>query len=120
MHWYLDVLKKYAVFNGRASRAEFWMFFLFNFIIAIVLAGVDAYLNTPGVLGAIYGLATLLPYIGVAIRRLHDTGRSGWWLLIALVPCVGAIVLIVFLVGTSQPGTNPYGPPPGAAAPSFV
>jgi uncharacterized membrane protein YhaH (DUF805 family) len=115
MNWYLDVLKKYAVFNGRARRTEYWMFFLFNIIIAIVLAVIEGIIGSPGVLGLIYGLAVLLPGIGVSIRRLHDTNRSGWWLLIGLVPVIGAIVLLVFFVQDSQPGENQYGPNPKAA-----
>jgi uncharacterized membrane protein YhaH (DUF805 family) len=115
MNWYLDVLKKYAVFNGRARRKEYWMFFLFNIIIAVVLGVVEGIVGGPGVLGALYGLAVLLPGIGVSIRRLHDTDRSGWWLLIGLVPLIGAIVLLVFFVQDSQAAENQYGPNPKAA-----
>jgi uncharacterized membrane protein YhaH (DUF805 family) len=106
MNWYIDVLKKYAVFDGRASRQEFWMFVLINFIISVVLNVVST------TLGAIYALAVLLPNIGVGVRRLHDTGRSGWWLLVGLIPIIGWIVLIVFFVQESQPGDNPFGPNP--------
>ncbi|MBI3916739.1 MAG: DUF805 domain-containing protein [Betaproteobacteria bacterium] len=115
MNWYLDVLKKYAVFNGRARRKEYWMFFLFNIIIMVVLGIVEGIFGGPGVLGALYGLAVLLPGIGVSIRRLHDTDRSGWWLLIGLVPLIGAIVLLVFFVQDSQAAENQYGPNPKAA-----
>lgn len=115
MNWYLDVLKKYAVFNGRARRKEYWMFFLFNIIIAVVLGIIEGIVGGPGVLGALYGLAVLLPSIGVSIRRLHDTDRSGWWLLIGLVPLIGAIVLLVFFVQDSQAAENQYGPNPKAA-----
>jgi len=115
MHWYFDVLKKYAVFSGRARRTEFWTFFLFNFIIAIVLGAIDSYLRTRGVIGGLYSLAVLIPNIAVSVRRLHDTGRSGWWNLICLVPCIG-LILIVWLAGDSQPGSNQYGPNPKAAA----
>ena len=115
MNWYLDVLKKYAVFDGRARRKEYWMFFLFNIIIAFVLGIIEGIVGGPGVIGAIYGLAVLLPGIAVGVRRLHDTSRSGWWLLIGLVPIIGAIVLIVFFVQDSQPGDNQYGPNPKAA-----
>lgn len=88
MHWYVDVLKKYAVFSGRARRQEFWMFTLFSVIISIVLAIID---NAMGsiVLGLVYSLAVLLPSLGVAVRRLHDTGRSGWFVLFPLIPLVG-------------------------------
>jgi len=123
MNWYLDVLKKYAVFAGRARRKEYWMFVLFNVIISIVLGFIDGMMGTGGhsgigLLGGIYTLAVLLPAIAVAARRLHDTGRTGWWLLIAFVPIIGALVLLVFMVLDSQPGTNDYGPNPkeGAAA----
>lgn len=115
MNWYLDVLKKYAVFNGRARRKEYWMFFLFNIIIMVVLGIVEGIVGGPGVLAGIYGLAVLLPGIAVSIRRLHDTDRSGWWLLIGLVPLIGAIVLLVFFVQDSQAAENQYGPNPKAA-----
>ena len=112
MNWYLDVLKKYAVFGGRARRKEYWMFILFNIIIAIVLGVVEAVLGSPGVLGMLYGLAVLIPSIAVAVRRLHDTDRSGWWLLIVLLPVIGFIVFIVFMVLDSTPGQNQYGANP--------
>lgn len=114
MNYYLDVLKKYAVFTGRARRKEYWMFFLFNVIISFVIGFIDGFIGTAGILAIVYALGTLLPGIGVAIRRLHDTDRSGWWLLISLVPIVGFIVLLVFLVSDSQPGENKYGPNPKA------
>ncbi|MFF9360870.1 MULTISPECIES: DUF805 domain-containing protein [Streptomyces] len=111
MHWYVDVLKKYAVFSGRARRQEYWMFFLFNLIITIVLAIVDAALDTQ-VLQLVYGLAVLIPGLAVAVRRLHDTGRSGWWILISLIPLVGFIILLVFLASEGKPEANEYGPNP--------
>lgn len=112
MHWYLEALKKYAVFEGRARRREYWFFVLFNLIISFVLGFIEGLVGGPGVLGAIYALAVLIPGIAVAVRRLHDTGRSGWWLLIALVPIVGFIVLLVFMVQDGTPGPNQYGPNP--------
>ena len=115
MNWYLDVLKKYAVFNGRARRKEYWMFFLFNIIIAVVLGFVEGLVGGPGVVGALYGLAVLIPGIAVGVRRLHDTNRTGWWLLIGLIPLIGAIVLLIFFVQDSQAGENQYGPNPKAA-----
>jgi uncharacterized membrane protein YhaH (DUF805 family) len=121
MQWYLKVLRQYADFNGRARRTEYWMFALFSIAISIVLGLLDLMLgltfiegSTSGWLGLIYGLAVLLPSLGVGVRRLHDTGRSGWWLLIGLVPLVGAIVLIVFLATAGNPGSNAYGPDPKA------
>ena len=115
MSWYLLVLKKYAVFRGRARRMEYWMFFLFNFIIAFVLGFIEGLAGGPGVLGSLYGLAVLLPGLGVSIRRLHDTGRSGWWLLIGLIPIIGAFILLIYMVSDSQEGTNQYGPSPKLA-----
>lgn len=117
MNWYLEVLKKYAEFSGRARRTEYWMFFLINLIISIVLAVIDNMIGTGGIIGGLYSLAVLLPGIGVTVRRLHDTGRVGWWILIGLIPIIGWIVLLIFMVLDSHPGDNEYGPnPKGAAA----
>lgn len=107
MNWYIEVLKKYVVFTGRASRQEYWFFALFNFIITLVLSLIDMMLGIG--LAGIYSLAVLLPSIAVLIRRLHDTGRSGWWALLMLIPLIGLIVLIVFAVQDSQPGKNQFG-----------
>jgi uncharacterized membrane protein YhaH (DUF805 family) len=116
MNWYLDVLKKYCVFQGRARRKEYWMFTLFSVLIYIALMIIEGILGMGGeglgVLSILYSLAVLLPSLGVSVRRLHDTGRSGWWLLISLVPLIGGIVLLVFLVLDSQPGANQHGPNP--------
>jgi uncharacterized membrane protein YhaH (DUF805 family) len=121
MQWYLKVLRQYADFNGRARRTEFWMFTLFSAIISIVLGLLDSLLGltfvegtTSGWLGMLYALAVLLPSLGVTARRLHDTGRSGWWMLIALVPIIGGIVLIVFTATAGNVGANSYGPDPKA------
>lgn len=121
MNWYLAVLKKYAQFNGRSRRSEYWFFALFNFIIAFVLGYIDGASGMLiaqvgiGVLGGLYTLFVLIPSLAVGVRRLHDTGRSGWWLLIGLIPIIGAIILIVFFVQDSQPGDNQHGPNPKAA-----
>jgi uncharacterized membrane protein YhaH (DUF805 family) len=115
MHWYLEVLKKYAVFSGRARRTEYWMFTLFNVIIAILIGVVEGIVGSPGVLGTIYSLAVLIPALAVSVRRLHDTDRTGWWLLIGLIPLLGAIVLLIFFVLDSQEGENQYGPNPKTA-----
>jgi uncharacterized membrane protein YhaH (DUF805 family) len=109
--------QKYVDFSGRARRSEYWYFFLFTIIVGIVAGIIDGILGTrgtaggTGLVGAIASLALLLPGLGVGVRRLHDTGRSGWWLLIGLIPLVGAIVLLVFFVQDSQPD-NQYGPSP--------
>ncbi len=118
MNWYLEVLKKYAVFTGRARRKEYWYFLLFNIIISIILSAVDGMTGSynpqtgMGLLGTIYVLAILLPAVGVSIRRLHDTGRSGWWVLLSLIPLLGTIVLLVFMLQDSKPGSNQYGANP--------
>lgn len=115
MEWYVGVLKKYAEFGGRARRKEFWMFVLFNVLISLALGIVDAVIGF-GLLGALYGLAVLVPSIAVSVRRLHDIGRTGWWVLVGLVPLIGLIILIVFAVMEGQAGSNQYGPDPKAAA----
>jgi uncharacterized membrane protein YhaH (DUF805 family) len=112
MNWYLDVLKKFAVFTGRSRRQEFWMFVLINAIIMIGLTVIETVVGGPGILGTLYSLAVLVPSLAVGARRLHDTNRSGWWQLIGFVPLIGLIVLIVFFVADSQPGSNQYGPNP--------
>ncbi|UCG79064.1 MAG: DUF805 domain-containing protein [Nitrospirota bacterium] len=115
MNWYIAVLKKYAVFKGRARRAEYWYFCLFNILIAIALGFFDGVLGTAGLLGTLYSLGVLLPGIAVTVRRLHDTSRSGWWILVGLVPIVGLIVILVFMVQDSKEGDNQYGPDPKEA-----
>jgi uncharacterized membrane protein YhaH (DUF805 family) len=117
MNWYLTVLKKYAVFSGRAQRAEYWYFVLFNLIFSFVLGAVDGVLGTTTATGVqilrlIYTLAVMIPSVAVGVRRLHDIGRSGWWLLLVLVPVIGLIALTVFFVFDSQPEANEYGPNP--------
>jgi uncharacterized membrane protein YhaH (DUF805 family) len=121
MNWYLGVLKKYGEFSGRARRKEYRLFSLFNLIIIVVLGFIDgaAGLGPPrklfGPLVALYILAVLLPSIAVAVRRLHDTNHSGRWLFIGLIPLIGPIVLLSFMVRDSQKGQNPYGSNPKEA-----
>ena len=115
MNWYLKVLKNYVGFEGRARRTEYWMFVLFNFLAAVVLAIVEYSLGLESILSVLYSLAILLPSLAVAVRRLHDTGRSGWWILINLVPIVGGIILLVFMCLDSQEGENQYGVNPKGA-----
>jgi uncharacterized membrane protein YhaH (DUF805 family) len=106
------VLKNYVGFQGRARRKEYWMFVLFSAIISIVLSIIDAIANLSSVLSGIYSLAVFLPSLAVSVRRLHDTGRSGWWILIGLIPLIGAIILLVFTCQDSQENDNKYGPNP--------
>jgi uncharacterized membrane protein YhaH (DUF805 family) len=125
MNWYLSALKKYVVFTGRARRKEYWFFQLFNTLFLIALIVIDNVTGMTrahagighgglGLLSGLYGLATFLPALGVMIRRLHDTGRSGWWILIGFIPFIGGIILLIFMLLDSQPGTNQYGPNPKA------
>ena len=107
------VVKKYVEFEGRASRPEYWWFALATFILSILVSII--LFKAPMTASAINGLislALLVPSIGVGIRRLHDIGKSGWWLLIALIPFVGAIIAIYWLAQPSQEGDNQYGPRP--------
>ena len=118
MNWYLEVLKKYAVFEGRARRKEYWFFILFNVFISMALGIIDRLTGNVnpetglGILSGIYALGVLIPGLAVSVRRLHDTGRSGWWLLITFIPVLGAIVFFFFMVFDSDPGSNEYGPSP--------
>lgn len=112
MHWYLDVLKKYAVFSGRARRKEYWMFCLFNLIIGFVIGFIGAFIDGNGIIALAYNLAILLPSIAVSVRRLHDTDRSGWWMLIGLIPIVGPLVLIFFMIQEGTASANRFGANP--------
>ena len=112
MEWYLKVLKNYVVFNGRARRTEYWMFFLFNAIITIILSFLQSIADIDKILTGIYGLLTLLPSLAVGARRLHDSGRSGWWLLIGIIPFIGTIILLIFFCLDSEEGENRFGANP--------
>jgi uncharacterized membrane protein YhaH (DUF805 family) len=114
--WYFAALRNYAGFRGRARRAEYWWFALVNTIALIALVALGAAVKTT-VPYLLYELAVVIPSLAVAVRRLHDTGRSGWWLLIALVPIAGAIALIVFLCLDGEAGSNKHGANPKTIAP---
>jgi len=112
-------LSKYVDFSGRARRSEYWYFALFSFLVSLAASIVDAVIGTDydgatsgGLIQTVVGLAFFLPSLAVAVRRLHDTDRSGWWILIGLIPLVGFIVLIVFWATQGNPGANQYGAPP--------
>lgn len=109
MKFYLEVLKKYAVFSGRARRKEYWMFMLFNIIIMITTYIIDYLLKTTISIKSIYTLAVMLPTIAVSVRRLQDIGKSGWWFFITLIPLVGGIWFFILTLKDSQPGENIYG-----------
>jgi uncharacterized membrane protein YhaH (DUF805 family) len=110
-----SVLTQYTGFSGRARRSEFWWYTLFASAVYLVVALIDAAMNTT-LLGLIVSLGLLLPTLAVTVRRLHDTGRSGWWILISLIPLAGAIVLLVFECQDSEPGPNRFGPSPKSDA----
>ena len=125
MSWFVGAVKKYAVFAGRARRKEFWFFYLFYVIFALAAAIVDSVLGTEysvgetasiGLFSSVFVIAMMLPTFAVLARRLHDIGRSGWWILIGLIPIIGAIVLLIFTVRDSQEGENRFGPNPKEAA----
>ena len=113
MEYFIGAIKQYATFSGRARRKEYWMFSLFYIIFYIILAVIDGVLGTM-FLSIIFSLALLIPSISIAARRLHDTGRTGWWQLIVLIPLIGVIVLIVFLAQGSG-DENKYGVSPDLA-----
>lgn len=115
MKYFISCIKdKYACFSGRARRQEYWMYTLVYFLFYIVAQVIDTVL-TAGFLTLILSFGLLLPSLGVTVRRLHDTGKSGWWILISVIPIVGAIVLLVFLCLDSKPGENKFGPNPKGA-----
>lgn len=100
----------YCNFQGRASRSEYWWFFLFCFIVGAVISALFFWSETmKTIVSGIFSLALLLPSLGLAVRRLHDTGRSGWWIFINLIPFIGALVFIYFAVQPSQPVPNQWG-----------
>jgi uncharacterized membrane protein YhaH (DUF805 family) len=116
VNWYLGALKKYAVFSGRARRMEYWTFHLFQLLIAGVLIVVETRLGGWGLAATLYSSATFVPSVALTVRRLHDTGRSGWWMLISFVLVIGSIVLFVLMVLDGEPQANRYGPNPKTAA----
>lgn len=113
MEYFTDAVKRYAEFSGRANRKEYWMFVLFYLIFYVALIAIESVLGM-SFLSILYSLGLFIPSISIAARRLHDTGKSGWWQLIALIPLLGIIVLIFFLVQDSE-GENSYGPTPETA-----
>ena len=112
MDWFIDcITKNYVNFSGRARRKEYWMFTLFNIIACFVVMLLDSFLELNNILILIYVLAILLPSYAVTVRRLHDTDKSGWWLLLMFVP-FGNIILLIFCLIDSTPGPNQYGENP--------
>jgi uncharacterized membrane protein YhaH (DUF805 family) len=126
MNWYVKVLKEYVTFSGRARRKEYWMYTLFSIIFFIVAMTLDSLLGLNfaplpyGYIYALYALATFLPGLAVSVRRLHDVGKSGWFLFIALIPIIGGIWLLVLMCTAGASGDNEYGADPKLGDPSFV
>jgi uncharacterized membrane protein YhaH (DUF805 family) len=129
MEWYLRVWQRYAEFNGRSQRMEYWMFALIHSVIILVLCvGVVGFgMTKQPIVGATsslviaaYSLAAFIPCLSVTVRRLHDTGKSGWWILISLVPVVGGITLLVFTVLDGTHGANQFGPDPKPGVPAPI
>jgi uncharacterized membrane protein YhaH (DUF805 family) len=139
VYWVTQVFKKYADFSGRARRREYWWFALFQWAVSLVLTLTGgfslgdvlvalvtgetymlAYMGVWFTILIIFNLGIIIPSLAVGMRRLHDTNRSGAYLLFLLIPLVGVILLIVYLVQDSGPGDNQYGPNPKTAAPAFA
>jgi uncharacterized membrane protein YhaH (DUF805 family) len=115
MNWYIEVLKKYVVFSGRARRKEYWMFHLFVFLSFVPLGIIATFIEGFFWVFLLYYLGLVLPATAVLVRRLHDIDKSAWWLLITLVPLVGPIWLFVLTVLDGTPGDNQYGANPKAS-----
>ena len=106
MNGYLDAWKRYAQFSGRASLEAFWMFFLVNSVISLVFVLLEIFFQTTWQIEALYSLLIFLPMLSITVRRLHDTNRSAWWLLVVLVPAIGMLVLLVLLALPSEPDSD--------------
>jgi len=123
MGWFILAWTRAAEFTGRSRRKEYWMFQLFNILVGVAIAmgalliGGKAGLNTFAFSLCAYGMVSFVPSLSCMVRRLHDTGRSGWWYFIGFVPLIGGIVLMVFMVLDSDPDRNEYGPNPKLPGP---
>lgn len=122
MSWYFTVLKKYAVFSGRARRKEYWMFILFHMIFTVVAVFLDKILGNAieefgyAYITILYVLVLFIPELAVSVRRLHDTGRSGFMIFVAFIPVIGTVWLFILMLLEGNSGDNKYGPDPTAAA----
>ncbi len=117
MSWWLSAMKKYVDFSGRARRKEYWMFILFNLIFAFVTIVLDGLLGINdsqgiGVFYSLFSLVILLPTLSVTVRRLHDVGKSGWWIFISVIPFIGGLWLLILTLTDGQPGANRFGENP--------
>jgi len=119
MNGFLNAWRQYATLGGRTRRREYWSFLIVHILILVVLGAIWGHSDggpdqgaDPGIPARLYMVAAFLPALAVTVRRLHDSGRSGWWVLISLVPLLGMLILLIFMLIDSQPGTNAYGPDP--------
>ncbi|GAA3947649.1 DUF805 domain-containing protein [Allohahella marinimesophila] len=115
MESFIEVYRKYAQFSGRARRREYWMWVLIYVLTLFLLIAVEKVLGIESILYFAFTALSFIPALAVGVRRLHDTGRSGWWMLLLLIPLVGSLVLLVLFVLDSQPGSNQFGPNPKLA-----
>ena len=120
MNWFLECFRKYGDFTGRASRPEYWWFLVVHLSLSVVLLAADLLFGTLtamgfGVLSGIFILVTIIPAWAVSVRRLHDTGRTGWWVLLGIVPYIGGLILLILQAQRGQAEKNAYGEPPAAA-----
>ncbi|MBZ5200582.1 DUF805 domain-containing protein [Planomicrobium chinense] len=125
MKEFIDVFKKTFDFSGRSRRKEYWLFVLFTTVISIVLSIIDVIAGLQltediGVLGGLFSLLIIIPTFSVTVRRLHDIGRSGWWVLLTFIPLIGWMTLFIFSLLDSQSGTNAYGPSPKESYSDFA
>ncbi|NAW86895.1 DUF805 domain-containing protein [Photobacterium halotolerans] len=119
MRDYLSVIKKYADSDGRARRREYWMFCLINALLSYLFFFIGEAINDDYALFAVYTSLTVIPSLMVTVRRLHDTNRSGWWMLVAFVPLIGAIIGLSVMMEAGTSGENDYGPDPKAVPASI-
>jgi uncharacterized membrane protein YhaH (DUF805 family) len=112
LFWWKKCLRAYTKFDGRARRKEFWMFAAVNAVINIVASIIDSILGTWGIIAGLYSLAIIIPGLAVSVRRMHDIGKSGSVVFLALIPIIGAIILILWSIKEGDAGDNQYGPNP--------
>lgn len=123
MEYFISAIRQYAVFKGRTRRKEFWYFYLISFVISLALAFLDNRMGTfnpemgGGLLGGVYGIFIFLPSLSLTVRRIHDSGYSGYWAFILLIPIIGVLAILFFALMDSKPGSNEYGISPKESAP---
>ncbi|MGH1359804.1 MAG: DUF805 domain-containing protein [Burkholderiaceae bacterium] len=117
MNSYMQFWQRALDFSGRTRRRDYWLAMLVHIVIMMLLAYIGGGIDesgeySPGILGSLYVLASLVPAIAIGIRRFHDTGRSGWWMLIGFIPFIGGLIVLIFMLIAGQPDENQYGPSP--------